>query len=61
LREGYSADGYGLTFHGKAVDLSLPFRLSALPSNAALEMVEVNTNVGGVEVEIALQVCGNWR
>ncbi|CAD5231910.1 unnamed protein product [Bursaphelenchus xylophilus] len=54
LQQGYDADIYGLQFQRKFIDLSLPFRLSGLPNNAHLELIEKPT-VSQSPVKIALQ------
>uniref|UniRef100_A0A7E4VBG9 UBX domain-containing protein n=1 Tax=Panagrellus redivivus TaxID=6233 RepID=A0A7E4VBG9_PANRE len=55
LAQGYDADGYELQHGGKALDGSLPFRLTGLPNNATLELVPSTRVVLDAEVEIALQ------
>jgi len=57
LREGYDSDKYGLKFQNKAVDESLPFRLTGLPNNATLEMIELEEQRSDDSiVQIALQM-----
>ncbi|KAI6230687.1 TUG-UBL1 domain-containing protein [Aphelenchoides fujianensis] len=55
LRQGFEIDRFGLQFQRKFVDLGLPVRLSGLPNNATLELIEREPPAGDARAEIALQ------
>ncbi|KAI6221027.1 TUG-UBL1 domain-containing protein [Aphelenchoides fujianensis] len=55
LRQGFEVDRFGLQFQRKFVDLGLPVRLSGLPNNATLELIEREPPAGDALAEIALQ------
>ncbi|CAJ0561298.1 unnamed protein product, partial [Mesorhabditis spiculigera] len=54
LRQGYVPEEFELVHQKKRVDLSLPFRLSGLPNNAAVELSK-RSGTGSGMAEIALQ------
>ncbi|CAJ0589722.1 unnamed protein product [Cylicocyclus nassatus] len=56
LKEGFELDAFYLTNQKRRVDLALPFRLSGLPNNATLEMVQASGAGAGAVATIALQV-----
>ncbi|PIO74190.1 hypothetical protein TELCIR_03808 [Teladorsagia circumcincta] len=55
LKSGFDADEYQLSNQNRHVDLALPFRLSGLPNNATLEMVQAARTASDSMVTIALQ------
>ncbi|WKY09319.1 hypothetical protein Q1695_002017 [Nippostrongylus brasiliensis] len=61
LRHGFEADEYQLQNQKRHVDLALPFRLSGLPNNATLEMVQAAKVALDSKVTIALQLPSGSR
>ncbi|VBB31559.1 unnamed protein product [Acanthocheilonema viteae] len=59
LKQGFDISTHHLKHQNHTLDLALPFRLTGLPNNATVEMVQSTNVVGGVPVQIhiALQVC----
>ncbi|CAJ0948272.1 unnamed protein product, partial [Mesorhabditis belari] len=54
LKQGYNPEQFELIHQKKRIDLSLPFRLTGLPNNAAVDLREKD-NIQETIVEIALQ------
>ncbi|KAK6061355.1 hypothetical protein COOONC_00983 [Cooperia oncophora] len=61
LKNGFDADEYQLSNQNRSVDLALPFRLSGLPNNATLEMVQAMRISSDSKVTIALQLPNGTR
>lgn len=62
LKNGFDADSYQLSNQKRHVDLALPFRLSGLPNNATLEMVQAGVKcTPNSKVTIALQIPNGSR
>lgn len=58
LKQGFDISIHHLKHQNRTLDLALPFRLTGLPNNATVEMVQ-NTKIDDkipVRIHIALQV-----